>query len=82
MAKNMARIDNGIVVNIEWCSDDVPETHVLKNMDERPVVIGDIYENGKFYRDGAEVLTPLEEIVKLNAEYEAALSEIEAALGV
>ena len=42
----------------------------------------ELYTEGKFYRDGAEVLTPLEEALKKNAEYEQAISEIEAALGV
>ena len=40
------------------------------------------HSGGKFYRDGEEILTPLEEALKKNAEYEAALSEIETALGV
>ena len=28
---------------------------------ERPIGIGDTYADGKFYRDGHEVLTPMEE---------------------
>ena len=46
------------------------------------MAIGDTYSNGKFYRDGVEILTPLEEALEKNAEYESALSEIETALGV
>ena len=82
MAKNMALIDSGVVVNVLWCSDRAPETETLIDTADRPVGIGDTYSNGKFYRDGVEILTPLEEALKKNAEYEAALSEIEAALGV
>ena len=82
MAKNMALIGSGVVVNVLWCSDRAPETEALIDMADRPVGIGDTYTEGKFYRDGAEVLTPLEEALKQNAAYEAALSEIEAALGV
>ena len=40
---------------------------------------GDTYSNGKFYRDGVEILTPLEEALKENAEYKnliASLSEV------
>ena len=70
MAKNMARLDNGIVVNIEWCSDSVIESDVLKNLDDRPVAINDTYNNGKFYRDGVEILTPLEEAQKSVIELE------------
>ena len=44
--------------------------------------IGDTYSGGKFYRDGEEILTPLEEALKKNTEYESALTEIETALGV
>lgn len=82
MAKSMALVDNGVVVNILWCSDRESETETLIDTADRPVAIGDSYESGKFYRDGEEVLTPLQAAMKKNAEYEAALSEIEAALGV
>lgn len=82
MAKTMVVLKNGAVTNVVWCSDSQPETDTLKNVNDRPVGIGDTYADGKFYRDDAEILTPLEEARKLNAEYEAALSEIEEALGV
>ena len=82
MAKSMAVISNGVVTNVIWCSNSQSETDTLKNPGERPVGIGDTYSGGKWYRDGAEILTPLEEAQKQIAEYEAALSEIEAALEV
>lgn len=82
MAKNMAAITNGIVTNVIWCSDSEQETDTLKSPADRPVAIGDTYSGGKFYRGGVEILAPLEDAQKQIAEYEAALSEIEAALGV
>ena len=82
MAKGMALIENGVVANMLWCSDSEPETAFLINPADRPVAIGDSYSDGKFYRDGVEILTPLEEAQKKIAEYEAALREIETALGV
>lgn len=82
MAKSMAVVDDGVVSNIIWCSDSEPETDTIINPADRPVAIGDTYSDGKFYRGGVEVLTPLEEAQKQIAEYETALSEIEAALGV
>lgn len=82
MAKSMALIENSTVTNMLWCSASEPETEFLINPADRPVAIGDTYSNGKFYRDGVEILTPLEEALKKNAEYESALSEIETALGV
>lgn len=82
MAKTMAVLKENTVVNVIWCSDREPETDTLKNPGGRPVSIGDAYAEGKWYRDGEEILTPLEEAEKKNAEYEAALCEIEEALGV
>ena len=82
MAKSMARIENGIITNMLWCSNSEPETDALIDPADRPVGIGDTYSNGKFYRGGVEILTPLEEAQKKNIEYESALSEIETALGV
>ena len=82
MAKSMAVVNDGVVSNIIWCPDSEPETDTIINPADRPVAIGDAYSDGKFYRGGVEILTPLEEAQKQIAEYEAALSEIEAALGV
>nr|DAI01939.1 MAG TPA: hypothetical protein [Caudoviricetes sp.] len=82
MAKSMALIENGTVTNMLWCSDSKPGTDTIINPADRPVGIGDTYSNGKFYRDGVEILTPLEEALKKNTEYESALTEIETALGV
>ena len=82
MAKSMALIGNGTIVNMLWCSDSQSDTDTLISPGDHPVGIGDTYSGGKWYRDGVEILTPLEEALKKNAEYEAALSEIETALGV
>ena len=82
MAKTMALIENGAVTNVLWCPDSEPETESLIKLADRPVRIGDTYSDGKFYRDGAEILTPFEEAQKKNTEYESALTEIETALGV
>lgn len=89
MAKSMAVVNDGVVSNIIWCSDSELETDTIINPAGRPVAIGDTYSDGKFYRGGVEVLTPLEDAQEQleslsvqNSEYETALSEIEAALGV
>lgn len=79
MAKSMALIENDTVTNMLWCSDSESETATLVNPADRPVAIGDTCNNGKFYRDGVEILTPLEEALKENAEYKnliASLSEV------
>ena len=82
MTKTMAVVDGDTVINIIWCDAMQPETNTWKDPMDRPISIGDTYSDGKWYRDGVEILTPLEEALKKNAEYEAALSEIESALGV
>lgn len=72
MAKSMAQIADGVVTNILWCSDGESETDALVNLADRPVGIGDTYDGEKYWRDGAQVLTPLEaaqaEIARLRAE--------------
>lgn len=65
MAKNMAKLDeNNVVINIEWLSDTKTETNTLKEVYDYSVMIGDTYENGKFYRNGEIILTPIEEAYK------------------
>lgn len=62
MAKSMARIENSVVVNVEWCSDRAEETDTLKNIGDRHVVSGDTYKDGYFWRDGEKVLSETEEL--------------------
>lgn len=80
MAKSMARIKNGIVVNIEWCSDNVIQTETLIDIVDRPVDIGDTYIDGKFYNNGVEVLTEMEYMQKRLVEYEEELAELDSVL--
>lgn len=82
MAKNMARIDRGVVVNMEWCADYTPETDTLKDPKDRPVAIGDTYDNGKWYRDGVEILTPMEDALARIAALETENADMSAALTI
>lgn len=63
-----AWIENGTVNNIIELNDrnagDFPQTVKLG---DRPVSIGDSYTDGKFFRDGKEVLTTDEENALLRA---------------
>ena len=72
-----AIVDNGAVTNIIALNDrnagDFPASVKLS---DRPVAIGDTYTDGKFYRDGAEVLTPMEQAQAEMTEYKAALHEL------
>ena len=78
MAKTMARIQNGVVINLEWVDDKTPASDDLKNVYDLLVEIGDTYENNKFYRDGLEVISFRKEIQNAVAGYDSALSDIEA----
>lgn len=80
MAKNMARIAAGVVVNIEWCSDRQATTEALIDLGDRPVAIGDTFDGSDFYRAGEKVLTPLEAAQARIAELEAYHDAVEEAL--
>ena len=77
MAKDMAYIENNIVITILWCSDSEPQTENLIDVFDCPVAIGDMYISGTFYRNGEPVLTPLEQAQKTIAEYESTLFKIQ-----
>lgn len=68
-----AVITEGTVTNVitlwETNAGDFPGAVALH---DRPVGIGDTYSDGKFWRDGKEVLTAAEEI----AQYRAALNTL------
>ena len=68
MAKNMARIEVGVVTNLEWCSDDVLETAELREYEGYAIRIGDSWEDGKWMRNGAAVLTEAEIAAQVAAE--------------
>lgn len=56
---NFALLDNGIVTNIIWINpEQQSEFQPGAPTGDLPVMVGDTYENGKFYRNGEEV-TPL-----------------------
>lgn len=74
MAKNMARLADGVVVNLEWCSDEVPETAELREYEGYAIRIGDSWEDGKWMRDGAAVLTEAQIAAQVAAEETARIT--------
>lgn len=72
-----ALIDNGIVTNVIALNDrNANDFPAAVKLDDRPVGIGDTYTDGKFYRDGVEVLTPMEQAQAEIDTYKAALNEL------
>lgn len=78
MGKSMARIQNGVVTNIEWVSDSAVETSDLKNVYDVHIRVGDTYSNGRYYRDGVKILSFRERTQNMVTDYDAALTEIES----
>ena len=72
-----ALIDNGIVSNVIALNDrNASDFPTAVKLGDRPVCIGDTYADGKFYRDGVEVLTPMEQAQAEIDAYKAALNEL------
>lgn len=68
-----AMVTDGVVTNVmELREKNAADFPGSVKLEDRPVGIGDTYADGKFYRDGAEVLTPAEEI----EQYKAALQTL------
>ena len=72
-----AIVTGGIVTNVIALNDrNASDFPTSVKLGDRPVGIGDTYADGKFYRDGVEVLTPMEQAQAEIAEYKAALHEL------
>ena len=74
---NYALVENGIVTNIIWLNErNEAEWPNSVRLYDRMVEVGDTYTDGKFYRDGVGVLTPLEQAQAEIDAYKAALNEL------
>lgn len=73
-----ALIENGVVSNIISADKRGADSLIAAGLNlvqtDKPVAIGDDYIDGKFYRDGSEVLTQLEEALLVQADMKEALS--------
>ena len=72
-----AIVTDGIVTNVIALNDrNASDFSTAVKMGDRPVGIGDTYTDEKFYRDGVEVLTPMEQAQAEIDAYKAALNEL------
>ena len=72
-----ALIEGGIVTNVIELNDrNASDFPTAVKLGDRPVGIGDTYADGKFYCEGVEVLTPMEQAQAEMTEYKAALHEL------
>ena len=72
-----ALITDSIVTNIIALNDrNASDFPTAVKLGDHPVGIGDTYADGKFYHDGVEVLTPMEQAQAEMTEYKAALNEL------
>ena len=72
-----AMVTGGVVTNIIALNDrNANDFPAAVKLGDRPAGIGDTYTDGKFYRDGVEVLTPMEQAQTEMTEYKAALQEL------
>ena len=72
-----AIVTDGIVTNVIALNDrNASDFPAAVKLGDRPVGIGDTYTDGKFYRAGVEVLTPMEQAQAEMTEYKAALNEL------
>ncbi len=58
---NYAVVENGIVTNIIWLYPTTEFPNAVPYGDI-PVQVGDSYTDGKFYRDGEQLLSPQEDM--------------------
>ena len=72
-----AIVTGSIVTNvIELNARNASDFPTAVKLGDRPVGIGDTYTDEKFYRDGVEVLTPMEQAQAEIDAYKAALNEL------
>lgn len=58
-----AVVENGLVTNTIWLNPTTDFPNAVPCGDY-PVAIGDTYENGRFYRNGEIILSPMEEMAE------------------
>ena len=61
-----AIINNGNVINIEEYNSETIAPQNAIDIHDKPVLIGDTYSDGRFYRNGEEVVSDAEMLGNVN----------------
>lgn len=76
LVSNYALVEDGIVTNVIWlAAKNAPEFPNAVELGDLPVVAGDTYTDGKFFRNGEEVKTQLTAANEEAAELTSLLGE-------
>ena len=76
--QNYAMIENGVVANVIWLSDEnAGDFPAAIPLEDRPATIGDAYADGVFTRAGEPVLTPIEQAQATIAALDAQVIQLE-----
>lgn len=76
LVSNYALVEEGVVTNVIWlAAKNAPEFPNAVELGDLPVVAGDTYTAGKFFRDGEEVKTQLTAANEEAAELTSLLGE-------
>lgn len=76
LVSNYALVEGGVVTNVIWlASENASEFPGAIELGDIPVVIGDTYSDGRFFRNGSEVKTQLDVANEENTEITNLLGE-------
>ncbi len=76
LVSNYALVEEGVVTNVIWlAAKNAPEFPNAIELGDLPVVAGDTYIDGKFFRNGEEVKTQLTAANEEAAELTSLLGE-------
>ena len=76
LVSNYALVEGSVVTNVIWlAAENAPEFPGAVDIGDLPVVIGDTYTDGKFFRNGEEVKTQLDVANEENYELTTLLGE-------
>ena len=76
---NYAMVENGVVTNVIWLNPcNACEFEGVYPVGDMPVAIGDVFDDGKYYRNGLQIQAPtLTDTEKLKTRADAVESAVD-----